>query len=298
MNNNKIYNIIRVSDLTPAETIKDLVFFGYDPTKPIEAQSVQIPYTLFQKVFDTKQNNLDAGNLVDFKSNTDGTVTVNVLHDSTKQNLLTNSDGTILLKDKQDGTTDIKALFTDGIQYDSVAGTKVLEVTNRIVTVTATSQTNYIGFVSSLNTIKFVNLSDLQVYFSLDNPQAGSNKIIKDALINQYILPKYCSIEFLKTDNGWLVIGLHGLTYFRDLVDESRTFDYNIITNADGTPKIEEVRDIHEVDESATSLTSTQLNTRYPNATGGFSVVCNGMMYIKSSHYDNKWQSVTLKPVN
>lgn len=247
---------------------------------------------------DAKQNKLVAGTLVELKNNANNTTTISVKSDATKQNKLIALNDTVVLEEKADGTTGIKAVFTDIVQDDTISGTKILEVIDKIVTVTSTAQTNYIGFKSDLNTFKLVNLSDLQVYISLDNPQASTNKIIKDAVISQYILPKYSTIEFLKTPDGWLVIDLYGVTYFRDLADESRIYDYNVITNSDGTPKIEEIREIQEIDESATSLTANQLNERYPNAVGGFTVVCNRVMYIKSSHSEGKWQSSTLNTVN
>lgn len=298
MNNNKIYNIIRVSDLTQAEAIKNLVLFGYDPTKPVKEQSVRIPYALFKSVFDTKQDKLVAGDLVELKPNADGTVTINVLSDDSKQDKLVNTDGTVILTDNGNGTTDIKAVFTDGIQTDNIGGTKLLNVTNKIVNITSPAQIVYTGFTSELNVIKFINTSNLEVYFSLDNPGAGNNKILKDAVISSLIVPRYGAVEMFKTPEGWLTVGLYGLTYFRDLADSLRDDEYNVLVKPNGTAAIEVVKDIEELDESSSSLTAAQLNERYPNAVGGFRLITKTMMYIKSSHYDNTWVSSPLTKVN
>lgn len=175
----------------------------------------------------------------------------------------------------------------DGIQIDNVGGTKNLTLTAPIVSVTATSQINYTGFISTtLKLIKVVNNSTLEVVFSFDNLTAANNKIIKEAVSDSIIIPSGGSIDFMKLDSGWKIINVYGLTYFPDLADDMRTDDYAMIVKKDGLGVIENVGYLKEIDESITSdLTAAELDARFPNIYSNFQLVCPtvGFIYEKIS---------------
>jgi len=255
-------------------------------------------YQLLQNyLLESKQNKLVKGNLVKLTDDVLGRkTTIDVLSDPAKQDKLVNVDGTVVLTPNEDGTVGIKAISIQTVQIDSTGGTKVLTVTGEIVSVTAASQVNYIGFDSNFNTIKFVNNSELQVIFSFDNPEAGNNKIIKDAVMDTIIINKAGSVEFFKTVSGWRITGLFGVSYFPDKADKSREEDYSLLVNPDGTTKIEKIGLIEKTDESIViTLTREQLNTMYPEALVGFSLICPRIntMY-KKTNMSGSWYSIAL----
>lgn len=277
MNNNKIYNIIRVSDLDAAAELQKLVFFGYDPTKVIEEQSVQIPYSLIQNVFDGKQNKLEAGNLVTLTPNSaDNTEKIDIQSDPKKQNTLVNTDGTITLTELSDGTTEIKAITggEDSMQEDTEAGTKTIKTTSGIVLIKTDASTAYTGIDSALRTISFVNLSKLSVRFALTETNSATS-LIKTHVANEINLPPFGSIKFLKTLDGWVMIDLYGLSYLPDKANEARDGKHGLIVSKDGTTLLEKIGEYEVINMNIeTAQTSANLNTLYPNAINGFSVVC------------------------
>lgn len=248
----------------------------------------------------TKQNKLVAGTLVELIGNPNNTTTINVKSDPKKQNKLVALDDTIILENKEDGTTGIRAVLTESIQIDNVGGTKSLKVNSKIVSISSSSQINYIGFESELNVIRFINDSDLQVIFSFNNTSLGSNKILKDYVTDNLILNKSGSVEFFKTNSGWRIIGLFGVSYFPDLSDKDRDNDYAMIVNANGTATIERIGLIEIVDESITeAISALSLNELYGDKPTGFNLVCPtiGITYKKVNQLGS-WRKIAMDVVS
>lgn len=247
-----VHYVIRVSDLPVADALEGLIFFGYDPAQPLEDQSVQIPYTLFKDVFQGK---------------------------------LVNNDGTITLVELPDGTTEISAVTgDDGIQVDDKGGTKTLDVTAPVVSVESNAQINYIGFTSTRRIMRVINNSALQVIVSLGISGSGTDQILKDYDLDTLILPVGASVCLFKTAAGWRIIGLFGVSFFPDIVQGE---DAAVLVKPNGLGASEDVKEFVAADETVTAdtLTSADLENRFPDSVPGFKFICPnaGVIYTKVS---------------
>lgn len=256
--------VIRVSDLATAVSLEGLHLFGYDPAKPLEEQSVQVPVSLFMDLFQSK---------------------------------LTNDDGTIHLEDLPDGTTLIRAIPNESIQVDCAGGTKVLDVTAAIVSVECGEQINYVGFKSAQRTLRVINNSTLQVIISLGIASANGDKVLKDYALDTLILPVGASVMLFKTADGWRIIGLFGVSYFPDI---AMSEEAAVLVNPNGVGGSEDIKNFTVVDESITSpmLTSADLEARYPDRVTGFSIMCPSarVAYVKMGDLAG-WAVHQLEPV-
>lgn len=297
---NRSLKIRKVSELPDAETLKNLNFFAYAPPLEDEKEniSVQVPYSLFQSEFNNKQNKLKAGTLVQLVDNANNTTTVNVQSDTSKQNKLVNTDGTIKISDLSDGTTDIKVVpGTESIQTYSQNGEKIVEVSEKIVHVTSSTSLKVTGIKSDLNYITIINGTSFSLEFSLGKG-GNTTKLLQTDAISSFFLSKNRVAHFFRKSTGWLL--LKETTYFPDLATNSDTGkEYNVLINEDGTSKREVIENVYDVDESVTaSMKLAQLNEKYPNAVAGFTVLGDGVMFVKSSNIEQKWQKLILNTVN
>lgn len=243
-------------------------------------------YQLLQNyLFESKQDNLVEGNLVKLTPDKpDRKTKIDVLSDPAKQNKLVNTDGSVMLTQNENGTTDIKAVAvsTESVQEDTVSGTKILSVTGNVVVVKTAAQTVYTGINSSLNTVTFVNRSDLEVIFSFDGDDS-QNKLLKTDAAASLALPRNRIARFFKTADGWLL--MKETAYFPELAETGRDRHALLVTE-DGSSVLEPVGLLKQTDESITGeLSLTELNLKYPNINSGFQLVCPsiGIVYEKIS---------------
>lgn len=183
---------------------------------------------------------------------------------------------------------------------DTVSGTKILTTNANLIVVSSSSQTVYTGLINSKqDKVTFFNNSNIEVFFSLGNTSAGTNKFMKDNVIDLLSLPVNGTIQFIKTTNGWHIACLHGLTYFPDLSDVNRDGSYAITIESNGLASITPVNVMKSWNESLlTNLTSEELETMFPDVPVGYQLVCYtiGKIYEKANELGG-WISINCEKI-
>lgn len=159
------------------------------------------------------------------------------------------------------------------VQSLTATGTQVVAVTSDTVVINSASQLNVTGInANAYNKVRFVNATSINTLFTFNNASAGNNKLLTTYYPSQIALPRYCSVEFVKSSTGWILSDLTGVTYFPD-VTASETMVVTV--NADRSIGTLPIRTMKEWDETVTQEQSvSQLNHRFPDAPVGFQFVC------------------------
>lgn len=159
------------------------------------------------------------------------------------------------------------------VQSLTATGTRVVAVTSDTVVINSASQLNVTGInANAYNKVRFVNATSINTLFTFNNASAGNNKLLTTYYPSQIALPRYCSVEFVKSSTGWILSDLTGVTYFPD-VTASETMVVTV--NADKSIGTLPIRTMKEWDETVTQEQSvSQLNQRFPDAPVGFQFVC------------------------
>lgn len=159
------------------------------------------------------------------------------------------------------------------VQSLTATGTRVVAVTSDTVVINSASQLNVTGInANAYNKVRFVNATSINTLFTFNNASAGNNKLLTTYYPSQIALPRYCSVEFVKSSTGWILSDLTGVTYFPD-VTASETMVVTV--NADRSIGTLPIRTMKEWDETVTQEQSvSQLNQRFPDAPVGFQFVC------------------------
>lgn len=159
------------------------------------------------------------------------------------------------------------------VQSLTATGTQVVAVTSDTVVINSASQLNVTGInANAYNKVRFVNATSINTLFTFNNASAGNNKLLTTYYPSQIALPRYCSVEFVKSSTGWILSDLTGVTYFPD-VTASETMVVTV--NADRSIGTLPIRTMKEWDETVTQEQSvSQLNQRFPDAPVGFQFVC------------------------
>ena len=177
------------------------------------------------------------------------------------------------------------------VQTLTDSGTKTVAITSDTVVITSTSQLNIVGInANAYNKVRFVNASSINTLFTFNNSSAGNNKLLTTYYPSQITLPRYGSVEFIKTGTGWILTALNGLTYFPDV---DVTEDHLVSVKPDGSIGTVPMRTMKAWDETVTDeLTISELNSKYPDAPIGFQLVCVtiGRVYEKFNETD-EWIS-------
>ena len=159
------------------------------------------------------------------------------------------------------------------VQSLTATGTQVVAVTSDTVVINSASQLNVTGInANAYNKVRFVNATSINTLFTFNDASAGNNKLLTTYYPSQIALPRYCSVEFVKSSTGWILSDLTGVTYFPD-VTASETMVVTV--NADRSIGTLPIRTMKEWDETVTQEQSvSQLNQRFPDAPVGFQFVC------------------------
>ena len=200
-----------------------------------------------------------AKDTLDYNAATNNTVTIPAVTESAA-GLMSSADKAKL--------NDIKF-----VQSLTATGTQVVAVTSDTVVINSASQLNVTGInANAYNKVRFVNATSINTLFTFNNASAGNNKLLTTYYPSQIALPRYCSVEFVKSSTGWILSDLTGVTYFPD-VTASETMVVTV--NADRSIGTLPIRTMKEWDETVTQEQSvSQLNQRFPDAPVGFQFVC------------------------
>lgn len=177
------------------------------------------------------------------------------------------------------------------VQSLTATGTQVVAVTSDTVVINSASQLNVTGInANAYNKVRFVNATSINTLFTFNNASAGNNKLLTTYYPSQIALPRYCSVEFVKSSTGWILSDLTGVTYFPD-VTASETMVVTV--NADRSIGTLPIRTMKEWDETITQEQSvSQLNQRFPDAPVGFQFVCVSINRVYEKFNEtNEWVS-------
>ena len=177
------------------------------------------------------------------------------------------------------------------VQSLTATGTQVVAVTSDTVVINSASQLNVTGInANAYNKVRFVNATSINTLFTFNNASAGNNKLLTTYYPSQIALPRYCSVEFVKSSTGWILSDLTGVTYFPD-VTASETMVVTV--NADRSIGTLPIRTMKEWDETITQEQSvSQLNQRFPDAPVGFQFVCVSINRVYEKFNEtNEWIS-------
>lgn len=177
------------------------------------------------------------------------------------------------------------------VQSFTATGTQVVAVTSDTVVINSASQLNVTGInANAYNKVRFVNATSINTLFTFNNASAGNNKLLTTYYPSQIALPRYCSVEFVKSSTGWILSDLTGVTYFPD-VTASETMVVTV--NADRSIGTLPIRTMKEWDETITQEQSvSQLNQRFPDAPVGFQFVCVSINRVYEKFNEtNEWVS-------
>ena len=177
------------------------------------------------------------------------------------------------------------------VQSLTATGTRVVAVTSDTVVINSASQLNVTGInANAYNKVRFVNATSINTLFTFNNASAGNNKLLTTYYPSQIALPRYCSVEFVKSSTGWILSDLTGVTYFPD-VTASETMVVTV--NADRSIGTLPIRTMKEWDETVTQEQSvSQLNQRFPDAPVGFQFVCVSINRVYEKFNEtNEWIS-------
>ena len=177
------------------------------------------------------------------------------------------------------------------VQTLTDSGTKTVAITSDTVVITSTSQLNIVGInANAYNKVKFVNASSINTLFTFNNSSAGNNKLLTTYYPSQITLPRYGSVEFIKTGTGWILTDLTGVTYITDV---DVTEEEILTINTDGSLGTVPMREMKDWDETVTEeMSMSELNSRFPDAPIGFQFVCVSINRVYEKFNEtNEWVS-------
>lgn len=157
--------------------------------------------------------------------------------------------------------------------------------------VNITGGTRLTGINSTANHVKFVNSSTGSVTLAFDSAASGAQKLTSVLEASELVLTSGASAEFVKTNDGYMLTELFGVTIFPDLADANREGEWAMTISPTGRPQLMEIADIRRWDESIVAeMTTDELNEKFPDVPQGFAVVAKtiGKIYEKANQY-NMW---------
>lgn len=157
--------------------------------------------------------------------------------------------------------------------------------------VNITGGTRLTGINSTANHVKFVNSSTGSVTLAFDSAASGAEKLTSVLEASELVLTSGASAEFVKTNDGYMLTELFGVTIFPDLADANREGEWAMTISPTGRPQLMEIADIRRWDESIVAeMTTDELNEKFPDVPQGFAVVAKtiGKIYEKANQY-NMW---------
>lgn len=177
------------------------------------------------------------------------------------------------------------------VQSLTTTGTQVVSTTSDTIVINSTSQLNVIGINSSAYyKVRFVNATNINTLFTFNNSSAGNNKLLTTYYPSQITLPRYGSVEFVKSSTGWILSDLTGVTYLPDIdTDETAV----VTVNPDRSIGTSPIRVMKDWDETVTNeLSVSELNSRFPDAPIGFQFVCVSINRVYEKFNEtNEWVS-------